>query len=94
MKDRILTLHPQGKEGVRIETQKYEQNKTAILKNLDAQTPVTFNELRSQVIAQLTGHFEGSISWYVTTVKLDLEARKVIERMPNVSPQLLRLVSS
>ena len=37
--------------------------------------------------------FDGSISWYVTTVKLDLEAKGMIERIPKVSPQQLRLKS-
>ena len=34
---------------------------------------------------------EGSISWYVTTVKLDLEARGLIERVPRSRPQRLRM---
>jgi hypothetical protein len=33
-----------------------------------------------------------SVGWYVTTVKLDLEARKRIERVPGSNPQLLRRV--
>jgi hypothetical protein len=32
----------------------------------------------------------GSIGWYTTCVKLDLEARGVIERIQGVSPQRLR----
>jgi hypothetical protein len=35
--------------------------------------------------------FEGSIPWYVTTVKLDLEARGVIERVPGPGEQKLTL---
>ncbi len=41
--------------------------------------------------ARLPGDFEGSVGWYATTVKLDLEARGLIERMPGESPQVLRL---
>ncbi len=32
-----------------------------------------------------------SILWYVTAVQLDLEARGVLERVPESSPQKLRL---
>ena len=49
--------------------------------------------LTASIGQQLDGNFDGSIGWYVTTVKLDLEARGVIERVPNVTPQQLRLVS-
>ena len=35
--------------------------------------------------------FDGSISWYVTTIKLDLEARGIIERIPKKRPQTLKL---
>lgn len=31
----------------------------------------------------------GSVNWHVTTVKLELEVRGEIERIPNVSPQRL-----
>jgi hypothetical protein len=38
------------------------------------------------------GHsFNGSVMWYVTTVKLDLEARGEIKRVPNSRPQLVKL---
>jgi hypothetical protein len=39
----------------------------------------------------LMGKLEGSISWYATMVKLDLEARGEIERIPGSSPQRIRL---
>ena len=37
--------------------------------------------------------FKGSPMWYITTVKLDLEARGLIERIPKSSPQQLQLKS-
>lgn len=39
-------------------------------------------DLTEEVRHKLAGHFDGSISWYVTTVKLDLEARGMTERVP------------
>jgi hypothetical protein len=40
----------------------------------------------------LVNSFQGSIEWYVEVVKLDLEARKLIERIPNTKPQLYKLI--
>jgi len=31
--------------------------------------------------------FKNSIGWYVESVKLDMEAGKIIERIPRTSPQ-------
>ncbi len=39
-----------------------------------------------QINLKLKGKFSGSISWYAETVKLDLEARKLIKRT-NSKPQ-------
>jgi hypothetical protein len=91
MSERIMTLHPDGKQGVNIEKEKYEAMRQAIVAVLQAQQPQTFASLEQMVSHQLAGHFEGSISWYFTTVKLDLEARKVVERVPGTRPQQIRL---
>lgn len=40
----------------------------------------------------MSGNFDGSIGWYYTTIKLDLEARREIERIPGSKPQLIRMV--
>jgi hypothetical protein len=86
-----MTLHPQGKTGVNIDKAKYDQMKEAIIAVLEKHGVVTFSELTTEVQAELAGQFDGSIPWYVTTVKLDLEARGVVERIPQSSPQRLRL---
>jgi hypothetical protein len=51
--------------------------------------------LNKAVSQTLEGKFEGSIGWYYTTVKLDLEARGVIrcERKSGQS-QMIRWVSN
>ena len=41
---------------------------------------LTHSELLDKVNKGLKGKFSGNISWYAETVKLDLEARKIIER--------------
>lgn len=91
MEERILTLHPDGKEGVNISKEKYDLIRQAIVRSLEDSGELTFSELGSEVSSQLEGNFQGSISWYFTTVKLDLEARNVVERIGK-SPQRLRLV--
>ncbi len=89
---RIVTKHPEkGKQGVNISKAKYETVRAAIVKALRAKKELTFRDLDKAVGKALTGKFEGSTSWYFTTVKLDLEARKVIQRVPKSSPQRVRL---
>jgi len=92
MAEKIMTLHPEGKAGVNISKAKYDQVRGAIEGALRAKNELTFQELLDAVGEGLEGKFQGSIPWYATTVKLDLEARKVIERVPHSRPQLLRMV--
>jgi len=86
-----MTKHRQGKAGVNIDRTKYDQVRNAILKNLKRKKEMTFTELAAKVNEDLTDRFEGKIPWYVVTVKLDMEARKEIERVSDKSPQVLRL---
>jgi hypothetical protein len=92
MDEKIMTLHPEeGKSGVNISKRKYDVIKETIVASLRAHGVMTFTGLNKDVHDKLA-HFDGSISWYVTTVKLDLEARHVVERIPGTRPQQLRLV--
>lgn len=76
---KVLTLHPQGKKGRSIDRQKYDLTRQAILDCL-VKEDVTQDELVRCAVERLDGRYEGSKGWYVESVKLDLEARKVIER--------------
>lgn len=76
---KILTKHPAGKSGKRIDESKYLAIKQAILKALDGKE-LTHNELFGTLENRLKGKFDGNISWYAETVKLDLEARGIIGR--------------
>jgi uncharacterized protein (DUF2461 family) len=86
---KILTKHPLGKSGKNIDKQKYDTLKKAILSALQNKE-VTHAELFNQLDKSLKGKFSGSISWYAETVKLDLEARKLVERTSS-KPQKYRL---
>jgi hypothetical protein len=92
MKDTIRTLHPEKKQGVKISREKYEIIRKAILCVLQTQKEITFMNLSKAVEKEVNGNFEGSVTWYVTTVKLDLEARGQVKRVPNSRPQLVKLV--
>ena len=90
--EKILTLNPRkGKSGARISRDKYELMRTAIIDTLGESDHLTFSALRTEVESKLTGDFDGSISWYYTTVKLDLEARGIVKRFRKGSPQKLQL---
>lgn len=90
MTNKIMTQHPAGKTGVNIDKVKYDAVREAILSVIDAETTTPFTGLADKVGEKLPD-FDGSIGWYTTTVKLDLEARGEIERVPNQSPQVIRL---
>ena len=84
-----MTLHPAGKAGVNIDRQKYDVVREAILEAVRTNGTITFGDLAAEVRSRLEATFAGSISWYVTTVKLDLEARGEIVRVPKSKPQQL-----
>ena len=87
--EKILTKHPHGKSGRNIDKQTYETFKKAILSAL-GKKELTHVELMSQLNKSLKNKFSGNISWYGETVKLDLEARKTIERTSS-KPQMYRV---
>jgi len=89
IEEKILTKHPLGKSGKNINKQNYETLKEAILSAL-RNKELTHTELLNQLNKSLKGKFSGNISWYAETVKLDLEAGKIIERTSS-KPQKYRL---
>lgn len=87
------TRHPDtSKQGVRISLEKYELVRAAILAFLRARGALNFGELGNLVEDALLPTFDGSVMWYYTTVKLDLEARGEIRRVTGSKPQKLELV--
>lgn len=88
---KIQTLHPQGKKGVNISREKYETIKDYIIQTLKKNGAISYQDLNDQAIEDLSPTFDGKVNWYVVTVKLDLEARGIIERIPKTSPHQIRL---
>jgi hypothetical protein len=91
---RILTLHPAGKQGVRIDRARYDAMRRAILRAVGrGRAGVPFLELSARAARLLPRAVYGpgvSRSWYFTTVKLDLEARGLLERVAGSRPQRVR----
>lgn len=83
-----------GKAPTRIPTWKYDLIRTAILSVLpNSEQGIAFKNLPRLVERQLSQeekHRLGSVAWYTTTVKLDLEVKGEIERIPDITPQRLR----
>lgn len=88
---RILTLHPQGKKGVHILKRRYDLIKDFILDTIKLRKTISYKELSDLAIVELSNTFDGKVVWYIVSVKLDLEARGIIERIPKTSPHQLRL---
>jgi hypothetical protein len=88
--EKILTKHPEGKKGVRISKNKYNLIRSTIVECLRDE-PLTHLELTKCVNQKLSGKFQGSISWYAETVKLDLEAMGTIERVKEMKPHVYKL---
>ncbi|MEX1248286.1 MAG: hypothetical protein WEA61_07360 [Anaerolineales bacterium] len=86
---KVVTKHPLGKTGRRIDKEKYEMLKRAILNTLRGKE-LTHTDLMDVLAQKLTGKFTDNIYWYAETVKLDLEARKIIERTTS-KPQRYRI---
>ena len=84
--EKILTKHPLGKSGKNISKQTYDMFKKAILLALQNKE-LTHAELMNRLNKSLKNSFSGNISWYGETVKLDLEARRIIERTASKPPK-------
>ncbi|HEX6310140.1 MAG TPA: hypothetical protein VF152_00770 [Acidimicrobiia bacterium] len=87
--DKVLTKHPEGKRGKSITVESYELFEQAVVAALQRRA-LTHTELVAALEQSLRGRFGGNVSWYTMTVKLDLEARRVIERTAS-RPQRYRV---
>jgi len=90
--ERIMTLHPKGLKGVNILRAKYLQIKEYIIQTLEKEKEITYQELSDRAEKDLQETFDGKVGWYIVSVKLDLEARGIIERIPKTSPHKIRMV--
>ena len=93
MVQKIQTLHPQpGKTNKNISLDKYNFIRENVLAVL-GKKELTHPELMEALLQRVKDNFEGNVQWYGETVKLDLEARKVIERT-KTKPEKYRVIAS
>ena len=83
--ERILTMHPKGKTGVNILKRRYDIIKEFIIQTIQEHEEIAFSKLSDIAVEKLSTTFDGKVIWYIVSVKLDLEAREIIERIPNES---------
>ena len=95
MQTKIQLRHPTGKKAVSMDKTKYDLLKDALLKHLRAKGESTHEEILKTVeedFRKTKTNFEGSIEWHLEWVKLDLEARKEINRTGLTSPVKFAIV--
>lgn len=88
--EKIQTLHPdQSKTNKLIALDKYTVIKEQLLSIL-RNNELTHTDLMEALYQEVKDSFEGGVQWYGETVKLDLEARQLIERTGS-KPEKYRL---
>lgn len=93
-KEKVVCETPTpGKKATRIDKWKYDAVAKAIIKSIPKSGKgLLFSELPEQVKTKLNKHDLknlGSIGWYTTVVKLDLEVKGRIKRVEGERPQRL-----
>tara|TARA_R100000935_G_scaffold57075_2_gene90201 strand:+ start:3970 stop:4257 length:288 start_codon:yes stop_codon:yes gene_type:complete len=95
MENKIQLKHPTGKKAIRMDQGKYDLLKKAILNYLKNAGESTHREILNAIeedFRKTKMKFEGSLKWHMEWVKLDLEARKEINRIAGSSPIKFKLV--
>lgn len=93
MTDRTPCRTPEGSSATNIPTWKFDACRDALLAELAA-GPVPAREIAKRAGSRLTEEDRanlGSLGWHMTTVRLELEVRGEVERVPGVKPVTLRL---
>lgn len=94
---KIQLKHPHGKKAVSINKDKYDLLTKETIQYLTEKKDGTFSEISKTIAQNLKKKkiiFDGSLNWYLEWVKLDLEARQIITRVPKTSPQKYALTKN
>jgi hypothetical protein len=88
---RIQTQQPDGSQGETMLKSTYEQVSAAVQTALNGRA-LTADELVSEARVMLGGDFEGSVEVAINSVRLDLEAKNVVESVDGNQPAQYHLV--
>lgn len=95
-KEMFDALHPDPtKQGARVTKQYYDAYRAALLKVIpDKDEGIFFSDLPNAVDQHVSADIaeKTSTGWWTTTVKLDLEARGLIERVAGKGKQRVRRI--
>ena len=94
MEQRIQLKHPTDKKAISMDKNKYDVLKDALLNYLKTKGESTHTEIIQAITEDFKKNktkFDGSVSWHLEWVKLDLEARKEIKRIADKSPVIFTL---
>jgi hypothetical protein len=89
METRIQLTHPAGKKAPTMPKAKYDLLRKTILQSLKSKAGTSHAELLDAVNADFKKNkikFEGAVGWHMEWVKLDMESKKEIKRLPGESP--------
>jgi hypothetical protein len=84
----MKTKNINGKSGAYVTREKYESVRQAMLEILPKEGEgLTLEEIVAEIETRVPAElFPKGVTWYTVTVKLDLEARGMVKRIPKTSP--------
>lgn len=91
---KIIVTHPATGTERQFDASIYEPVKAAIIKSLKGSKGKTFTELTDDVVKTIRKQFPDfskSIPWYTISIRLDLEARGIVETFVEKGKKLNRL---
>ena len=92
--EKIQLVHPEGKKAILMDKVKYDALKTSFIKCLGVKKSAPFDELLSDVTADLEDKglkIQGVLQWNLFWVTLDMEANNALKKDKKVSPYMYSL---